>query len=163
MATSVPVEHPMRTLLLIALLLLLGCAREGAAPDKPTADTSAPAKAIGTPPAPAPSEKKLPNWYVFRIKAFNKVTYSDDKTFAIVEGVTVADKMFKVKLVWAEPFKASHPRAIDRWLKLSKAAFEAGIPYVIAGDVISRDPLAIRPDTVVANAPNFGAPAESVY
>jgi hypothetical protein len=57
----------------------------------------------------------------------------------------------------------SHPRAVDRWFRESKAEFDAGIPYVIAGRVISRDPLTIEPDTVVSHAPNFGAPPENVY
>ena len=73
------------------------------------------------------------------------------------------DKEFKVKLVWDETFKESHPKSIDQWLKKSKADFEAGIPYVIAGGVIGRDPLTIKPDTVAPNAPNFGAPSENVY
>jgi hypothetical protein len=48
-------------------------------------------------------------------------------------------------------------------MKRSKAEFEAGVPYVIAGEVLSRDPLTIRPDTVAEKAPGFGAPARNVY
>ena len=154
----------MRILGLIpVLLLLLGCSRESTKPVKISTDTNTPTIAIETSTVATPSEKTLPTWYVFRIKAFHKVTSSDDRSFAIVEGVTMKDKEFKVKLVWDEPFKEAHPRSIDQWLKQSKADFEAAIPYVIAGEVISRDPLTIKPDTVVSNAPNFGAPPENVY
>jgi len=118
---------------------------------------------IEMPQAAAPIEKTLPTWYVFKIKAFHKVTYSDDRTFAIVEGVTMKDKEFKVKMLWDDSLKGAQQQALDQWLKISKADFEAGIPYVIAGKVISRDPLAIKPDTLAPHAPNFGAPPENVY
>jgi hypothetical protein len=153
----------MRILNLIPLLLLPGCSRESTTPAKRSTDTNTTTITIEAPPVVTPSEKTLPTWYVFKIRAFHKVSHSDDRTFAIVEGVTMKDKEFKVKLVWDEPFKEAHPKSIDQWLKKSKADFEAGIPYVIAGQVISRDPLTIKPDTVVPNAPNFGAPPENVY
>jgi len=153
----------MKILSLIHLLMLLGCSRESTKPVKIPAPTNTATITIPTLTVVTPSTKTLPTWYVFKIKAFHQVTFSDDKTFAIVEGTTMSDKEFKVKLVWDEPFKETHPRSIDRWLKKSKADFAAGIPYVIAGKVVSRNPLIIEPDTVVANAPNFGAPPENVY
>lgn len=153
----------MKILSLIPLLLLLGCSRKSTTPANVAADTNTTTVAVASPPTTAPSENPLPTWYVFKIKAFRKVTHSADRTSAIVEGVTMKDKEFTVKLVWDEPFKEAHPRSIDNWLKKSKADFEADIPYVIAGSVISRDPLTIKPDTIVPNAPNFGAPAEDVY
>jgi hypothetical protein len=153
----------MRILSLIPLLLLLGCSRESATPIKTSTDTNTTTVTIEMPSIAAPSQKELPNWYVFKIKEFHKVTFSDDGAFAIVEGVTMKDKEFKVKMVWDKWFKEGHTRTIDEWLKKSKADFEAGIPYVISGEVISRDPLTIKPDTVVPNGENFGAPPENVY
>ena len=153
----------MRILSLIPFLLLLGCSRESTTAVEISADTNTTTVAIETPSVAAPSEKKLPTWYVFKIKALHKVTHSDDRSFTIVEGVTMSDKEFKVKLVWDELFKEIYPKSLDQWLKKSKADFEADIPYVIAGGVISRDPLTVKPDTVVPHAPNFGAPPENVY
>lgn len=152
----------MRILSLIPLLLLLGCSPKSTSRVKISADTNT-TSAIETPSVAATTKQRLPTWYVFKIKALHKVTHSDDRSLTIVEGVTMKDKEFKVKLVWDEPFKQSHPRAIDQWLKKSKADFEAGIPYVIAGGVISRDPLTVKPDTLASHAPNFGAPPENVY
>jgi hypothetical protein len=153
----------MKTHHIILSWLIVSCHIATAQVTNTPTQTNATTIKIETTPVATPSEKKLPTWYVFKIKAFHKVTFSEDRTFAIVEGVTMKDKEFKVKLVWAQPFKNSHPKVLDRWLKKSKADFEAGIPYIIAGKVISRDPLTIEPDTVVGNAPNWGAPSENVY
>ncbi len=90
----------MRILSLIPLLLLLGCSRENATPIKTSTDTNTRIVTIKMPSVAAPSEKTLPNWYVFKIKEFHKVTFSDDGAFAIVEGVTMKGKEFKVKMVW---------------------------------------------------------------
>ncbi len=111
----------------------------------------------------AQAPKNPPTWYVFRIKQLSRVTHSANKTYAIVEGVTIKDKPFKIKLVWSAPFKNTFPKSLDRWMKLSKENFAAGVPYVIAGKVIARDPLTIEPDTVVSHAPRFGAPQENVF
>ncbi len=105
--------------------------------------------------------KALPNWYVFKVKQFRKITHSGDKTFAVVEGVTMGDKPFKVKVVWDQSF--NHRKLLDDWTKRAQAEFEAGIPYVISGEVMSRDPLTIMDDTVVSNGDNFGAPPENVF
>src|ERR1017187_1346295 len=153
----------MRTLGLIPLLLLVGRVCQGATPVDVDVDTNAISVTAGKTSTVASAQEPLPTWCVFKIKAFHKVTFSDDGAFAIVEGVTMNDKEFKVKLVWDEPFKKGHPRTIAEWLKKSKADFEAGIPYVISGEVISRDPLSIKPDTVFPNGENFGAPLENVY
>jgi hypothetical protein len=149
----------MKTQNIILLLLLIGCCGVRAQ----TTNTGAQTNAIQNPRGAAPSDKKLPTWYVFKIKAFRKVTYSDDRTSAIVEGVTIKDKEFKVKMVWDERFDGAHQKALDQWLKRSKEQFEAGIPYVIAGEVLSWDPLTVKPDTMAPHAPNFGAPPENVY
>ena len=148
---------------IVSLLLLAVCSNAGAQTTNTFGQTNTTMPATQKSEAAAKSKDALPTWYVFKIKAFHKVTYSDDRSFAIVEGVTMKDKEFKVKLVWDESFKEAHPKSIDQWLKKSKADFEAGIPYVISGEVISRDPLTVKPATVVGHAPNFGAPPENVY
>jgi hypothetical protein len=144
------------------LCFLLGCSRQATVPEQGVPDAGL-APLAAPAPAVAPPVKTPPNWYVFRIKSLQKVTFSEDRSFAIVEGVTMGDRAFLVKLVWAGPFKESHPKAVERWFRQSKEKFDAGIPYVIAGKVISRDPLTIEPDTVVSHAPHFGAPPENVY
>jgi hypothetical protein len=144
------------------LCLLLGCSREATAPEKDVAG-AVPAPLSAPPAAVTPSVATPPSWYVFRIKSLQKVTFSGDRLSAVVEGVTMGDRTFRVKLVWAEVFKESHPRAVERWSRESKADFDAGVPYVIAGKVVSRDPLTIEPDTVVSHALHFGAPPENVY
>src|SRR5437667_23781 len=74
----------MRILGLIPLLLLLlGCSRESTKPVKISTDTNTPTIAIETSTVATPSEITLPTWYVFRIKAFHKVTSSDDRSFAM--------------------------------------------------------------------------------
>jgi len=107
--------------------------------------------------------KRPPTWYVFKVREFRRLTDSDDKTASIIEGVTVGGREFTIKVVWDPVFRGSHRKSIETWMKRPKAEFEAAIPYVIAGRVLSRDPLTIEPDTVVPHAPNFGAPPENVY
>ena len=148
---------------IILLLLSAVCCSLSAQMTKTHSQTNTTAITSQTPDATAQSEETLPTWYVFKIKAFHKVTYSEDRSSAIIEGVTTKDKEFKVKVVWDDSFNGAQQAAIDAWLKRPKADFDAGIPYVIAGKVISRSPLAIKPDTMVPHAPNFGAPPENVY
>lgn len=153
----------MKTPHIITLLLLVDCCGVIAQTTNARTQTNTATITIQKPQTTAPFEKQLPTWYVFKIKAFHKVTYSGDRTSAVIEGVTLKDREFKIKVLWDATFKGNHQRCVDEWLKRSKANFEAGLPYVISGMVISRDPLTIEPDTVVDKAPNFGAPAENVY
>ncbi len=95
------------------------------------------------PKAASPSNKPLPTWYVFKIKSFKKITHSTDGKSALIEGVTTKDHEFKIKVVWDEKFQGAQRKAIDQWLKRPPAEFEAGIPYIIAGEVLNRDPLTI--------------------
>ncbi|MFI5182625.1 MAG: hypothetical protein ACHQPI_14680 [Thermoanaerobaculia bacterium] len=140
--------------IILSALLLAGCSRESTTPVR----TSTASNATVT-----VKDVALPSWYVFKIRQLRAVTDSTDGTFATIEGVTTQGREFRIKVVWADVFRESHRRAVDGWIKRSKAEFEAGIPYVIAGEVINRDPLTIRPDTVVANAAGFGAPPRNVY
>ena len=148
--------------IILSALLLAGCRHESTTPVRPSTAPNETVTVKGEAPA-APTSASAPSWYVFRIRELRAVTDSADGTFATIEGVTMQGKEFRIKVVWADVFRESHRRAVDGWFKRSKAEFEAGIPYVIAGEVISRDPLTIKPDTVVENAPGFGAPPRNVY
>jgi len=141
-------------IIILSTLLLAGCSRESTMPVR--SSTAPNATVTG-------KDVALPSWYVFKIRQLRAVTDSADGTFATIEGVTMQGREFKIKVVWADVFREGHRRAVDGWFKRSKAEFEAGIPYVIAGEVISRDPLTIKPDTVVEKAPAFGAPPRNVY
>lgn len=91
------------------------------------------------------------------------MTCSEGRSSAIIEGVTIKNKEFRVTVIWDDSFHGAQQNALDAWHKRSEADFQAGIPYVIAGKIISRDPLTIKPDTMAPHAPNFGAPPENVY
>jgi hypothetical protein len=149
-------------IIVLLALFLLGCSREGATPTKVPAAATPNAVVVG-PPAAARSAETPPSWYVFKIRQLRAVTDSADGTFAVIDGVTMQGKEFEIKVEWADVFKESHRRAVDGWMKRSKTEFEAGIPYVIAGEVIGRDPLTIKPDTVAEHAGAFGAPPRNVY
>jgi len=158
-----PLCRHMKNRSVISLLLSVVWCSASAQITHTVGQTNTTTLAPQTPAAATNSPGKLPTWYVFKIKAFHKVTHSGDRSSAIIEGVTIKDKEFKVKLVWDDSFNGNQQKILDAWRKRSKADFQAGIPYVIAGKIISRDPLAIKPDTMTPHAPNFGAPPENVY
>lgn len=106
-------------------------------------------------------------WMVFKIDEFTSIETSADESFSTISGITTTAKPFIIKAVWwrYDPEEAFACAKFIRQYINEGVPKEEYHPYVLAGTVVEDENGVVLTsvDTCAPKAPNFGAPAGSIY
>jgi hypothetical protein len=113
-------------------------------------------------------ESQKGRWLVFKVDEFKSIATSNDGSYSVISGVTVAGRPFSFRAVWwtddrtalivnCAPF-------VKRYLD-NHAPKEQYRPYVISGQAIGEAANIVLKsiDTCAPKAPNFGVPDKNVF
>jgi hypothetical protein len=107
-------------------------------------------------------------WLVFKVDEFKSITTSNDESYSVISGVTIAGRPFSFKAVWWTDDKAAllvNCAPSVKKLLDARAPKEQYRPYIISGQATGEaaNIVLTSVDTCAAKAAKFGVPEENVF
>ena len=107
-------------------------------------------------------------WLVFKVAEFKAISTSNDGSYSIISGTTVAGRPFTFKAVWWTDDKRAAAVNCSAFVKRyldNRTPTEKYAPYIISGQAIGEaDNIVLKSvDTCAPKAPNFGVPEKNVF